>query len=58
MLLANAVRTSAGVEQAFDLADYYAIFLFLGLQSHLSSAHYSPRSLRTAWASSHSKQPR
>jgi NADH-quinone oxidoreductase subunit A len=31
MLLADAVRTSAGVEQAFDLADYYAIFLFLGL---------------------------
>jgi NADH:ubiquinone oxidoreductase subunit 3 (subunit A) len=31
MLLADAVRTSAGVEQAFDLSDYYAIFLFLGL---------------------------
>jgi NADH:ubiquinone oxidoreductase subunit 3 (subunit A) len=30
MILADAVRTSAGVEAAFDLADYYPIFLFLG----------------------------
>ena len=29
MILADAVRTSAGVEAAFDLADYYPIFLFL-----------------------------
>ena len=29
MVLADAVRTSAGVEAAFDLADYYPIFLFL-----------------------------
>jgi len=31
MFLADSVRTSAGVEQAFDLADYYPIFLFLAL---------------------------
>jgi len=31
MLFADAVRTSAGVEEAFRLADYYPIFLFLGL---------------------------
>lgn len=31
MLLADAVQTSAGVEAAFELADYYPIFLFLGL---------------------------
>src|SRR5436309_8001469 len=31
MLYADAVRTSAGVEEAFRLADYYPIFLFLGL---------------------------
>jgi NADH:ubiquinone oxidoreductase subunit 3 (subunit A) len=30
MLLADAVRTSAGVEEAFRLSDYYPIFLFLG----------------------------
>src|SRR5436190_23774298 len=30
MVLADAVRTSAGVEAAFSLADYYPIFLFLG----------------------------
>ena len=30
MLLADAVRTSAGVERAFALADYYPIFLFVG----------------------------
>jgi NADH-quinone oxidoreductase subunit A len=29
MVLSAAVRTSAGVEAAFDLADYYPIFLFL-----------------------------
>lgn len=29
MLFADAVRTSAGVEAAFNLADYYPIFLFL-----------------------------
>lgn len=28
MLLADAVQTSAGVEAAFNLADYYPIFLF------------------------------
>jgi NADH:ubiquinone oxidoreductase subunit 3 (subunit A) len=31
MLVADAVRTSAGVEAAFSLADYYPVFLFLGL---------------------------
>ena len=31
MLFADAVRTSAGVEEAFRLSDYYPIFLFLGL---------------------------
>lgn len=31
MLLADAVQTSAGVEAAFSLADYYPIFLFMGL---------------------------
>ncbi len=31
MLFADAVQTSAGVEQAFNLADYYPIFLFLAL---------------------------
>ena len=30
MLVADAVRTSAGVEEAFALSDYYPIFLFLG----------------------------
>jgi NADH:ubiquinone oxidoreductase subunit 3 (subunit A) len=30
MLVADAVRTSAGVEEAFSLTDYYPIFLFLG----------------------------
>src|SRR3954447_17482694 len=30
MVLADAVQTSAGVEAAFSLADYYPIFLFLG----------------------------
>jgi NADH:ubiquinone oxidoreductase subunit 3 (subunit A) len=30
MLFADAVRTSAGVEEAFRLSDYYPIFLFLG----------------------------
>jgi len=30
MILADVVRTSAGVEAAFSLADYYPIFLFLG----------------------------
>ena len=30
MLFADAVRTSAGIESAFSLADYYPIFLFLG----------------------------
>jgi len=30
MLVADAVRTSAGVEEAFRLSDYYPIFLFLG----------------------------
>lgn len=30
MFLADAVQTSAGVESAFHLADYYPIFLFLG----------------------------
>ena len=29
MILADAVRTSAGVEAAFSLADYYPIFLVL-----------------------------
>ncbi len=29
MILASVVRTSAGVEAAFSLADYYPIFLFL-----------------------------
>src|SRR6478736_993884 len=29
MILADAVRTSAGIEAAFSLADYYPIFLFL-----------------------------
>jgi NADH-quinone oxidoreductase subunit A len=31
VLLADVVQTSAGVEAAFSLADYYPIFLFLGL---------------------------
>jgi NADH-quinone oxidoreductase subunit A len=31
MLLADAVQTTAGVESAFNLADYYPIFLFAGL---------------------------
>jgi NADH-quinone oxidoreductase subunit A len=31
MLLADAVRTSAGVEEAFRLSDYYPVFLFLGI---------------------------
>jgi NADH-quinone oxidoreductase subunit A len=31
MLFADAVQTSAGVEQAFNLADYYPVFLFLAL---------------------------
>jgi len=31
MLFADAVRTSAGVEEAFRLSDYFPIFLFLGL---------------------------
>jgi NADH-quinone oxidoreductase subunit A len=31
MLLADVVQTSAGVEAAFSLADYYPIFLFMGL---------------------------
>jgi NADH-quinone oxidoreductase subunit A len=31
MALADAVRTSAGIEAAFRLADYYPIFIFLGL---------------------------
>src|SRR6478609_5094225 len=30
MLVADAVRTSAGVEEAFRLSDYYPVFLFLG----------------------------
>jgi len=30
MILADAVQTSAGVEAAFRLADYYPIFIFLG----------------------------
>jgi NADH-quinone oxidoreductase subunit A len=30
MLVADVVRTSAGVERAFALSDYYPIFLFLG----------------------------
>ncbi|HVK10445.1 MAG TPA: NADH-quinone oxidoreductase subunit A [Gemmataceae bacterium] len=30
-LIADTVRTSAGVEAAFSLVDYYPIFLFLGL---------------------------
>ena len=38
MVLADAVRTSAGVEAAFDLADYYPIFLFLGLPGRCSSS--------------------
>ena len=31
MILADAVLTTAGVESAFNLADYYPIFLFLGV---------------------------
>ena len=31
MILADAVLTTAGVESAFSLADYYPIFLFLGV---------------------------
>jgi NADH-quinone oxidoreductase subunit A len=31
MLFANVVRTTVGVESAFNLADYYPIFIFLGL---------------------------
>ncbi len=31
MFFADAVRTTAGVESAFQLADYYPIFLFLAL---------------------------
>jgi NADH-quinone oxidoreductase subunit A len=31
MVFADAVQTTAGVESAFSLADYYAIFLFVGL---------------------------
>ena len=31
MLIADAVQTSAGVETAFSLADYYPILIFLGL---------------------------
>src|SRR3954468_8562803 len=30
MVFADAVQTSAGVEAAFRLADYYPIFIFLG----------------------------
>jgi NADH-quinone oxidoreductase subunit A len=30
MIFADAVQTSAGVEAAFRLADYYPIFIFLG----------------------------
>lgn len=30
MFFADAVQTSAGVESAFQLADYYPVFLFLG----------------------------
>lgn len=31
MILADAVLTTAGVETAFSLADYYPIFIFLGV---------------------------
>jgi NADH-quinone oxidoreductase subunit A len=31
MILADAVLTTAGVESAFSLADYYPIFIFLGV---------------------------
>ena len=31
MILADAVLTTAGVESAFSLADYYPVFLFLGV---------------------------
>jgi NADH:ubiquinone oxidoreductase subunit 3 (subunit A) len=31
MVLADAVQTSAGVEAAFSLADYFPILIFLGL---------------------------
>jgi NADH-quinone oxidoreductase subunit A len=31
MLLADAVRTTAGIEAAFSLADYYPILIFLGV---------------------------
>ncbi|WP_063607915.1 NADH-quinone oxidoreductase subunit A [Zavarzinella formosa] len=31
MILADAVLTTAGVESAFSLADYYPVFIFLGV---------------------------